>query len=416
MINIWKKINPPLKQKIILFASVCGVFSLVWGGVSYFSPPPAKEKMIHAKETHHIKSPAESFSSSESWVARVEKKSDELKDVLESSQAENKVLMQRLELLEEIIKNDSKLKTTEDVSKVSNGGGQGSEVDLGLPFSQVGSSIKKFASSDSEDSLSKNSKDFVSDLSEGVTPQEKFIHLSVEETKTQKTAENYVPATTYIRAVLTSGMAVSTAESASSNPKPVTLRCVDDGNLSRGWRSKLKDATINASCYGDISSERAVCRLVDMSWVEENGDVMERKIEGWIIGPDGREGVRGRVVDRSGQLARDSFIAGFMGGVSDFFKYQSTQASPQGLLGLTNPLSTGDSIKGSAGQGMSNSFDKLADFYIKRAEAMSPVILINGGQVVDVVFKKGFFLQEEEGEYHPLGAETESNKQPQGEF
>ncbi|WP_052694660.1 hypothetical protein [Candidatus Orientia mediorientalis] len=39
---------------------------------------------------------------------------------------------------------------------------------------------------------------------------------------------------------------------------------------------------------------------------------------------------------------------------------------------------------------VSNAFDKLADFAIKRADSMSPVIVVVSGKVVDV--KKGFDL------------------------
>ncbi|WP_342638750.1 conjugal transfer protein TraB [Orientia tsutsugamushi] len=44
--------------------------------------------------------------------------------------------------------------------------------------------------------------------------------------------------------------------------------------------------------------------------------------------------------------------------------------------------------------GASNAFDKLADFAIKRADSMSPVIVVASGRVIDVVFKKGFDLCE----------------------
>ncbi|KJV75458.1 bacterial conjugation TrbI-like family protein [Orientia tsutsugamushi str. UT76] len=49
-------------------------------------------------------------------------------------------------------------------------------------------------------------------------------------------------------------------------------------------------------------------------------------------------------------------------------------------------------LQSGAYAGASNAFDKLADFAIKRADSMSPVVLIASGRVIDVVFKKGFDL------------------------
>lgn len=44
--------------------------------------------------------------------------------------------------------------------------------------------------------------------------------------------------------------------------------------------------------------------------------------------------------------------------------------------------------------GTGNALEKLADFAIKRAESMSPVIVVASGRVIDVVFRKGFNLRE----------------------
>ena len=42
--------------------------------------------------------------------------------------------------------------------------------------------------------------------------------------------------------------------------------------------------------------------------------------------------------------------------------------------------------------GASNAGEKIADYYIKQAEAMSPVLLVSGGTKVDIVFTKGVYL------------------------
>ncbi|XAF72970.1 TrbI/VirB10 family protein [Orientia tsutsugamushi] len=61
---------------------------------------------------------------------------------------------------------------------------------------------------------------------------------------------------------------------------------------------------------------------------------------------------------------------------------------------VQSELSIGDAFQSGAYSGASNAFDKLADFAIKRADSMSPVIVVASGRVIDVVFKKGFDLRE----------------------
>ena len=43
-------------------------------------------------------------------------------------------------------------------------------------------------------------------------------------------------------------------------------------------------------------------------------------------------------------------------------------------------------------EGASNAAEKIADYYIKQAESMSPVLLISGGAKVDVLFTKGVYF------------------------
>ncbi len=53
-----------------------------------------------------------------------------------------------------------------------------------------------------------------------------------------------------------------------------------------------------------ISSEWAKCRLETVSLLNRNGKIIEKSVEGWLIGEDGRPGIKGIVVDRSSDVAR----------------------------------------------------------------------------------------------------------------
>ena len=231
-------------------------------------------------------------------------------------------------------------------------------------------------------------------------PITKILHYSISSPHRFHSAKDYVVSGSYARAVLTAGVVVSTAVETQGQPQPIVMRLGDHGNLPRGWKSRLKDAVLIGSCYGDLSSERAMCRIHSLSYVEPNGHAIEKKVEGWIIGEDGAPGLRGRVVDRAGSVAREAMVAGVLSGMSNFFKNEANSSVyPKTPFGQTNALNGTDAVKTGIGSGASNALEKLADFSIKRAEAMSPVLVVNPGRVVDVVFKTGFDLRPVDRKY-----------------
>ncbi len=90
-------------------------------------------------------------------------------------------------------------------------------------------------------------------------------------------------------------------------------------------------------------------------------------------------------------------ISGLLGGMSKFMENQSTKGvypiSP--ITGQQNALSATSALRGGMYSGASNALEKLADFAIKRAEQLSPVIVVSSGRKIDVLFSKGVSLMED---------------------
>lgn len=239
-----------------------------------------------------------------------------------------------------------------------------------------------------------------------------------------KTVDNTIPAGTFARAVLLGGVDASTSIQASSDPRPALLRLSDSGTLPRQFRSDLKGCHVLAACYGDISSERVMMRLEKMTCMErKTGEVVEVKVQGYVSGEDGRTGVRGTVVDRAGTSMRHAMVGGFVSGISDFFGQSSSAVTFSPIAGLaqTNPMGMGEMFKHGAGKGIGSALDKYADFYIKRAEQVQPVIQVSAGRQVDVVFTEGVSIGDslyaqatsksnDQNRYQQIQSVTESQK------
>ncbi len=219
--------------------------------------------------------------------------------------------------------------------------------------------------------------------------------------KPLKSFDNTIPAGAFAKAVLLGGVDASASIQASSDPRPALLRLTDAGTLPRKFRSDLKGCHALAACYGDISSERVFMRLEKLTCTErKTGEILEIKVQGYVAGEDGRTGIRGSVVDRAGESMRNVLMGGFLGGIGEFISQSHNAAitlSPMsgigGLAQTTPSIGMKDMLKHGAGKGVNNALDKYADFYIKRAEQLQPVIQVVAGRQVDIVFTEGVSLE-----------------------
>lgn len=238
--------------------------------------------------------------------------------------------------------------------------------------------------------------------------------------KALKSVDNTIPAGAFARAVLLGGVDASASIQAASDPRPALLRIMDEGTLPRHFYSDLKGCHVLAACYGDISSERVMMRLEKLSCTEKKtGEVIELKVQGYVAGEDGRTGLRGSVVDRAGESMRNALMGGFVSGIGEFLSQSRNPLtfSPASGLAQTNPMGVGEMVKHGTGKGVSSALDKYADFYIKRAEQVQPVIQVAAGRIVDIVFTEGISLTDtlyrqttsrshDEERYQQLQAET----------
>lgn len=239
------------------------------------------------------------------------------------------------------------------------------------------------------------------------------VDLSTKDDKPKfKSIDTYLPAGTHIRGVIVGGVEAHTEVYGNQNSRVATIRLVEKGNAPNGFKMNMKDCIVLASAWGNASSERVAMRGERISCVGNSGKVLETDLVATIYGPDGRQDVRGRMVYPEGKLLQRAFLAGSLSGIGSGLAQSFSQQSIS-PLGATSVIPNEDIFKFGAAQGAGKSLDKLADYYIKRAEQLQPVIQLGSGVPVDVVIQKGFYL---DGKAHSESASnipdspfTESN-------
>ena len=88
---------------------------------------------------------------------------------------------------------------------------------------------------------------------------------------------------------------------------------------------------------------------------------------------------------------RNAAVGGFLSGMGNFLSqsHNPVTFSPMNGLAQTNPMTNPEMLKFGAAKGASGALEKYAEFYIKRAEQMQPVIQVQAGRRVDIVFTQG---------------------------
>jgi conjugal transfer pilus assembly protein TraB len=205
--------------------------------------------------------------------------------------------------------------------------------------------------------------------------------------------QGFLPAGSFAASTLISGVEAFTGGTAQQQPQPLVIRVDANAVLPNAANYQIKGCHVLASAWGDMSSERVFGRLATLTCVDSaNRLVLSEEVEGVLVDSDGKNGIRGSLQDRQGAKLARSLLAGFAEGVSSAFgaAQQTTQTT---AVGMTTALLGKNATKAGAYNGASTAAEQLADFYMKQAEATMPVIAIDAGRKISVLFTKSKALK-----------------------
>ena len=208
-----------------------------------------------------------------------------------------------------------------------------------------------------------------------------------------------LPAGSLFSGQLITGLDVPTGQGARREPYPVLIRIKASAILPNRYRTNVRECFVLASGYGDLSSERAYLRSETLSCIFKHNSkeqVIERPLEGYIAGEDGKAGLRGRLVSKQGQVMAKAAMAGFLSGISEAFDIKPVpvfSVVPNQNGQIQSPFQSGlngsEALQSSLIKGSNKALEKLADFYLKLADQMVPVIEISAERKVDLILTRG---------------------------
>lgn len=206
----------------------------------------------------------------------------------------------------------------------------------------------------------------------------------------------YMTSGSFVRVVLLSGLDAPTGGQAQSNPHPLLFRVLDPAQLPNMFKVDVKDCVITANGYGDLSAERVHIRLDRLSCIDEDGNATDIKVAGYASGEDGKEGLRGRLVTKQGQVIAKAMLAGLVDGIGTIVKQSSMTQTTVGGFGTTNTLDPSKVAQAGVGGAIGNAGTVLSKYYMNLANQLFPVLEVDAGRVVDVIFSRGNTLGSKE--------------------
>lgn len=205
----------------------------------------------------------------------------------------------------------------------------------------------------------------------------------------------WLSAGSMLSGVLINGLDAPTGQGAKKDPYPVVVRVKKETIMPNLYTMDLQECFMVATGFGELSSERAFFRAERLSCIRDDGSHIEQVLDASAVGPDGKTGVRGRLVERNGRLIAMSILAGSLSGLSDIFRpvaITSVQTEPGDDTLFQTPDLT-EAGKAGAASGVSSALERIADYYFERADAVYPLVQVDAGIAIDFVVLKGAYIK-----------------------
>lgn len=200
----------------------------------------------------------------------------------------------------------------------------------------------------------------------------------------------YLPAGSFARATVLSGVTAPTGGNAAQNPMPLLLEVTHFANLPNDFKANVRRCFVTANATGDISSERVLVRLDRLSCMNKAGRAVDVRVQGYVTGEDGKAGVRARLVTRSGQAIASALFTGAISGLGKAVSL-SAQRTTTYTSGAVES-SVDNAWAAGIGEGVDSAMDRIVNYYLKLADKIFPVLELDSGREVDIVLAQGLSI------------------------
>jgi conjugal transfer pilus assembly protein TraB len=196
-----------------------------------------------------------------------------------------------------------------------------------------------------------------------------------------------LPAGAFAPVSLLNGLDAGTSAATQTNPLPVLVNITDHATLPGAGRYRLRNCFMLGTGFGDLSAERVYIRFSRLSCVDrENKLVLSQEVQGYMVDSDGKIGLRGTITDRQGARLGKALLAGFAQGLAGALGQAQATVTTTPAAGAVSTLGGEAALRAAGLQGAQTATSQLAEFYLREAQSIFPVISVDTGRTGTVVF------------------------------
>jgi len=218
------------------------------------------------------------------------------------------------------------------------------------------------------------------------------------------------------RATLVAGADVPTLQKGNDLTRVVWLSTSGEMLISNGHTANIRECILQAAATGNFATSSADIRLTKISCSALDNDGKYYKlvgnVKGWVNGETGKQGLKGRLVTKEGELIEKAvplaILEGAIKALENSTKSSSTVYTYPGATSTTTADNLKDSFTEGTTKTASTTLDKFSDYYLMILEQLNPTIELKAGREVSIWFEGGEQLTMEE--YTPLDVDYFEHK------
>ena len=212
-----------------------------------------------------------------------------------------------------------------------------------------------------------------------------IISFPVKSDEKKGKAHIVLPVGSYVRAKMLTGV-----NAPEGKTYPVLLQLDYAYIIPNNKKLNLFGCFIIAKAQGNISTERVNMQADKLSCVSNDGEMFERKINGYVAdSKDNNFAVEGEVKSKQERVAAIAFLSSIIGGISKAVQFAETGSQDKDSKGA---VVTGNKMKYLAAGGASNAANMVTNWYLKQANNLLPTIKVGSGKDVWIVMQNSVKL------------------------
>lgn len=169
-------------------------------------------------------------------------------------------------------------------------------------------------------------------------------------------------------------------------PYPVVFSMKGPITGPDGSSLDLGEARLIAAAQGSETDGRVIYRLTDLAIRHPSGRRSVVKIDGWVVGEDGVRGMRGKVIDKLGQLIAATAGYSFVAALGESIDKKSNSLRVNNSQDITV---TGQDFDKATASALTDSSNRLGQLLVDKYEKQIPVVEVLAGRDAAAIFARG---------------------------